>query len=1264
MKQFLRILRWLGLSLLVVVVLGVAGLAIYTHTDHFREFARQKLMAVINDSVRGKVSVARIEGSVWGSLTVVDLIVSDAQSEILRLPRATINYSLLPLLWGRVQIFDLEASEPLLSLKKNDNGDWNIVEAFAPLAPQPTEAQPAEPSKLIILLNSLDLRQAAVDLALSGQPVYRLRDLNLRGNAGIQPTGLAVDLDQISSRVLVEGMPEARIQGGFAYQNMGALDAFHVRDLSIESGESRIRFSGKLDDLKKFNTEAKVTVDPLAPADAARFIPDWPIKATIAGDLNVRGPASALNGALAIAVAGGNISGNFKADITAEKPAHQARAKITDVNLATLLGRSDLQGIAGGTLQVSGHGFAPADIAGQAEMTVRSAVAAGWGLGRLSLKTTVAHSVAKVDGQLKSELGQADWQGQIAFKGKPEYEIAFSARQLDIQKISPQGKPLKGSVNFDVRVKGSGLTAAAANADARINIRRSTVGDVNLEQGRLIAVFKDQRIRVSEAFLNAADTTLTAKGEIGMDLKQQGQLDYRLRVESLQRWLELVNQKGSGSLNLTGTVRGNLADLKTQGRLAVNSLRLEGTAVQSGSIDYNLGYASAQGAPGGTLNVNLADVRSGYHLQALEGTVRILPKLPYNFEVDTKARDAKGRTHALTTNVEYAPGRLVARVTQLSLDLPDGTWRLSQPTTLEQREQDFLVDRFSIRNNDRQLSLDGRFSLKGGQSLRMNVDRLPLEAFRGFFPDGPDVAGVLSAQAQLGGTAAAPEMSATAKLDNSKIAGQSYAGLSATASYKNQRADLNATVQQDQVHQLSAIGTVPMALSWVNGWRADAAGNMKARVQSPGLSLAVLNAFSGKAVQAIDGELTMDVQIQGTLKQPLVNGFVRLRNGKLTPTALGVQVSSVNTEALLESKGIRISQLSARAENGELNGSGFIGLNQFSPQDIKLSIAAKRWPAIKTQPYQAELNGSVNVDGTATAPRMTAKLEVIKAEVRPDLSFLDRGNTPTKRDPSISVVSANSAGASPEKKQESEKPPESEMFKNSSFDVQIRLPNNVWVRHPNANAELSGNLKATKAAGGKPAVTGSVETIRGWVGFQGRRFNLSRGRVDFGGSEKINASLDILAEYRVDNYLVHVTINGTIEKPTLTLSSEPQLDQADILSLLLFNKPISALEKGEQASLQQNAVDITTGFAAAKVGEAVSNALGLQNIGDVDFSGGQVRFSRYVGRNTFVSVGQEISGQAGQQASVEYRVTPEWKLAVSSSTKGANGVDLIWHKRY
>jgi translocation and assembly module TamB len=186
--------------------------------------------------------------------------------------------------------------------------------------------------------------------------------------------------------------------------------------------------------------------------------------------------------------------------------------------------------------------------------------------------------------------------------------------------------------------------------------------------------------------------------------------------------------------------------------------------------------------------------------------------------------------------------------------------------------------------------------------------------------------------------------------------------------------------------------------------------------------------------------------------------------------------------------------------------------------------------------------------------------------------------------------------------------------------------------------------------------------------FQGRRFTLTRGRLEFTGDEKIEPALDIEAEYRVSNYLVTVIVKGTSEKPTLTLASSPQLDQADILSLLLFNKPVSALNTGEQASLQENAIGIVGGFAATKIGQAVAESLGLQNlgvdIGSIDFSGEAVRFGQYVGRDTFISVSQEISGKYGREVAAEYQITSDWRFSVSSSTTGPDGVDLIWQKRY
>jgi hypothetical protein len=138
--------------------------------------------------------------------------------------------------------------------------------------------------------------------------------------------------------------------------------------------------------------------------------------------------------------------------------------------------------------------------------------------------------------------------------------------------------------------------------------------------------------------------------------------------------------------------------------------------------------------------------------------------------------------------------------------------------------------------------------------------------------------------------------------------------------------------------------------------------------------------------------------------------------------------------------------------------------------------------------------------------------------------------------------------------------------------------------------------------------------------------------------------------------------------PVLELRSDPPLDQADILALVAFGRPIAGLDQREQMSLQQAAVDLTADYAAGIVGRAVSDALGLEHlgidVGEINFSGGEIHFGRYVGERTFVTLSQEVTGRRGREVAVEYRLSREWRVGVSSDTEGRNAIDVIWNRRY
>src|SRR5262249_20620569 len=150
-----------------------------------------------------------------------------------------------------------------------------------------------------------------------------------------------------------------------------------------------------------------------------------------------------------------------------------------------LLERKELRGIVSALVEVKASGFSLANLAGQGEANIRSAEVAAWKLGDVSLKSSLAQGEAETTGILWSEIVHGDWTGQISIIDSHQYYLGFSAIQLDIQKISA-GQTIKGNLNLAGMIKGSGLTLAAMNTLAKIDVQRSTVGGVELEQGALV----------------------------------------------------------------------------------------------------------------------------------------------------------------------------------------------------------------------------------------------------------------------------------------------------------------------------------------------------------------------------------------------------------------------------------------------------------------------------------------------------------------------------------------------------------------------------------------------------------------------------------------------------------------------------------------------------------------------------------------------------------------------------------------------------------
>jgi autotransporter translocation and assembly factor TamB len=1266
MSRLLAVIRRIAVGLGFLLLILIIAAAIITHTDRFREFVREKLVTTINDTIVGSISLGQIEGSIWGNVILHDVIVRHQGGEILEVPRLTVSYSLFPLIWGRLHIFQLAGSQPSLRLKRDKDNQLNIVQAFSPKQPA-NEEGPA----LVMLLNSVILQEGHIDLYLAGpRPQnYALDDLTLEGRIQVRPKYVSIDLSRVASRLTSPGLPELTIDGALAYHETAGTDTLEVANLLVTTGESRARMNGKIADLQSTNLDAKIAIERLTQSDISRLFADWPIRQDIVGFIAVNGPLNALSFAVNLAAAGAKLAADLQIETIGETPRYRTTINLTGFDVPKLLGRNEIAGVVSATIEGGGIGFSLAGLDAKGVIRMQSAAVGGWALGEISMDGRVHESIAHINGNLKSKMGLASWQGEVSLKDKPAYQLSFGVENFDLQTAADAVKKLPGKVSIKGSVQGAGLTPRDMIGRAELKILPSTIGPVEVQQGSVVASLAQQRLQILQATARTQDAMLTLKGDVGLDPKQNGKLDYVVRSANLTPWLALTDQKGSGSIELTGRASGNIADLQSQGTMKLAGLRMQDTTVKSGSIDFDLRLASMQSLPQGIMKVRLAEIQAGIPLQRLDGSIALSFKEHYEVGFELKAVDQAKRGHTLSGIVEFQPQIIAARLDRAGLNLDDGLWQLSRSTTITRRGDSFDIDGLVLRNRVQQIAINGRFATSGKQDLAINVEDLPISAVSAFLPKPLPMTGILTLRAQVSGTAAAPEITASANLSDGSIGGQSYGGITGVIAYRTRSADIKMTVRQDADHVLTANGTIPVILRWSPQWQAEAIGDMNLRVQSTGLSIGFLNAFSGDTTQSVAGIIALDVTAQGPMTKPILRGTFQLKDGGMAIKPLGVQIAAITADGKFDGQTISLRQISARAKEGRLNGSGMLSLKDYSPEDFKVSLALSRWPVIETQRYRATVAGDIEVQGPLAKPSLKGQVEVLNAELRPDLAFLGRSKRPLTPDETIVIIRGESGREGQQTEQiKTAKPPENEILKSARVDLSVAMPNQGWIRHPEANVELSGKLRAVKEAGKEITLIGTIKVVRGWIGFQGRRFNLIRGAVEFRGDETLNPALDILAQHRLQQYQVEVIINGTLAKPALAMRSEPRLEQADILALLLFGKPVNTLSRTEQNTLQQSAAEMAGGFAAGKVAEAVSEALGLDrlglDLGEIDVSGGQIGFGRYIGDRTYVSVSQELSGEAGREVSIEYQIGPDWKITSSTSTTGSSGVGILWHKRY
>lgn len=127
-------------ALLILVILAVAGALLYLETAPGKRFLKSKILAAAADALDGSVEIGRIEGNLLGGVELSEVVVRDARGNIAALiPTASADYSLTQFVRGELKIDAVRVEKPLIIGRVYPDGVLNLTQIAKPGTDEPTE---------------------------------------------------------------------------------------------------------------------------------------------------------------------------------------------------------------------------------------------------------------------------------------------------------------------------------------------------------------------------------------------------------------------------------------------------------------------------------------------------------------------------------------------------------------------------------------------------------------------------------------------------------------------------------------------------------------------------------------------------------------------------------------------------------------------------------------------------------------------------------------------------------------------------------------------------------------------------------------------------------------------------------------------------------------------------------------------------------------------------------------------------------------------
>lgn len=862
------------------------------------------------------------------------------------------------------------------------------------------------------------------------------------------------------------------------------------------------------------------------------------------------------------------------------------------------------------------------------------------------------------------------------------FKTDVTVADLDLQQVGREfNVPTLESERYEGRLGGhvvaegtitglaGGVTLDNVNTIARVDLEPSRIGGLVIDRATIDADYRDRSGDIRQLEIVGRDLNVKASGRLALNDFGQSDLTLHADTPRLEELGKLANVDVTGIATVDGTITGNRSELTATGQLIGNGVKYgeNGTLALSSDFDVRVPDLIFERATVSADSQGTFVTIAGQNINELTAKTTYADK---QLQFDATAKQPEQSLAAGGSATFHADHQEV-HLQRLTLATRGLNWQLApgSDATIQYGNDTLALKDMRLVSGDQQISADGTLG-QAESALKVTMTNVDLASVDVILLRPPQFSGRVDASGTVTGSKDAPRVNAEFQVRDGGFREFKYQSFGGTILYAGPELMIDTRLQQNPAQWITAKGTLPAALFGGTAGREGSAADTDSvdlTIDSSPIDLGLVQGFT-TVLTGVTGTFEAHVRVTGTADDPRPDGAITVKDGALTVEPTGVGYSHIAGRIDLQPDRVHIDQFTVLDNHDSaLSVTGDLAVREHRLAGVQLYVTAEDFKVVDNELGNVRIESRLEVNGELPAPKIGGYFGVTTGQVNLDEIIALTGPSAYST-AQTEFVTAQTEGQTPAPG----------LFDALTTDVSLYVPNDLVfkagnLQTPNSpiglgalNVTIGGDLRAVKDPLSRVRLYGAVNTVRGTYDFQGRRFDILRhGSLRFDGVDELDPRLDIRTRRIIQAVEAFVTIRGTLKQPEIVLTSTPPLEQADILALVVFNRPLNELGEGEQISLAARAQALAAGAVVNQLAQTFGGALHLDTF-EIELApetgtDAMVTLGQQVGRNLYVKVQQGVGEQNLTNVILEYELT-RWLRLQTNVVQGTTSNQPVFRR--